>query len=142
EESHGHLAMPAGRGKGAGAGALLMAELALDLQRRGGTVLDALDELARQFGYFRNEVISIVMTGIEGKQNMARMLDRMRAEPPKSVAGLPVTGFEDLRDPNGRMGPIKGATDAAGRNVLVLHLGETGQVVLRPSGTEPKTKVY
>jgi phosphoglucomutase len=142
EESHGILAMPQVRDKDAGAGALLMAELALDLKRQGRTVLDALDELARQFGYFRNEVINIVMTGIEGKQNMARMLDRMRAEPPKTIAGLAVTHFEDLRDEHGRLGPIKGATDAAARNVLVFRLGEAARVVLRPSGTEPKAKAY
>jgi phosphoglucomutase/phosphomannomutase len=53
-----------------------------------------------------------------------------------------VTAFEDLRDPNGRMGPIRGATDAAGRNVLVFHLGVHAKVVLRPSGTEPKAKAY
>jgi phosphoglucomutase/phosphomannomutase len=73
---------------------------------------------------------------------MAQMLDRLRAEPPKSIAGLAVTGFEDLRDPNGRMGPLKGATDAAGRNVLVFRLGDEAKVVLRPSGTEPKAKAY
>jgi phosphoglucomutase/phosphomannomutase len=73
---------------------------------------------------------------------MARMLDQMRADPPKEIAGLAVTGFEDLRDPNGRMGPIRGGTDAAGRNVLVYQLGESARVVLRPSGTEPKAKAY
>jgi phosphoglucomutase/phosphomannomutase len=73
---------------------------------------------------------------------MARMLDRLRGDPPKSIAGLAVTHFEDLRDPNGRMGPIKGATDAAGRNVLVFQLGDSAKVVLRPSGTEPKAKAY
>jgi phosphoglucomutase/phosphomannomutase len=142
EESHGILAMPQVRDKDAGAGALLMAELALDLKRQGRTVLDALDSLARQFGYFRNEVINIVMTGIEGKQNMARMLDRMRAEPPRAIAGLAVTHLEDLRDERGRLGPIKGATDAAARNVLVFRLGDEARIVLRPSGTEPKAKAY
>ncbi|HEY1377179.1 MAG TPA: phospho-sugar mutase, partial [Gemmataceae bacterium] len=110
--------------------------------RHGKTVMDALDAIARQFGYFRNELMTIVMPGLEGKQNMARMLDRLRGDPPQSIAGLAVTGFEDLRDPNGRMGPIKGATDAAGRNVLVFRLGEEAKVVLRPSGTEPKAKAY
>jgi phosphoglucomutase/phosphomannomutase len=73
---------------------------------------------------------------------MARMLDRMRAEPPKAIAGLAVTHFEDLRDERGRLGPIKGATDAAARNVLVFRLGDQARVVLRPSGTEPKAKAY
>jgi phosphoglucomutase len=142
EESHGILAMPEIRDKDAAAGCLLLAELALDRKRHGQTIVDLLADLARQFGYFRNELITIVMPGLEGKQNMARMLDRLRAEPPKAIAGLPVTGFEDLRDANGRMGPLKGATDAAGRNVLVFQLGIGAKVVLRPSGTEPKAKAY
>ena len=53
-----------------------------------------------------------------------------------------VTDFEDLRDPEGRMGPLRGATDAAGRNVIVFRLGDAGSVVLRPSGTEPKAKKF
>jgi phosphoglucomutase/phosphomannomutase len=142
EESHGILAMPQVRDKDAAAGCLLMAELALDQKRHGKTVIDALDAIARQFGYYRNELITIVMPGLEGKQAMARMLDRLRTEPPQSIAGVAVTSFEDLRDPNGRMGPIKGATDAAGRNVLVFKIGDDAKVVLRPSGTEPKAKAY
>lgn len=142
EESHGILAMPQLRDKDSGAACLLLAELALDEKRHGRTVLDRLTLMARQFGYFRNELINIVMTGVEGKQLMAQMLDRLRTDPPREIAGLPVTAFEDLRDPSGRMGPIKGATDAAGRNVLVYTLGESAKVVLRPSGTEPKAKAY
>src|SRR5205823_7435783 len=101
-----------------------------------------LDSIAEEFGYFRNELLTIVMTGLEGKQKMAAMLDSFRADPPRTLAGLTVTHFEDLRDPEGRMGPINGATDAAGRNVLVFRLGDHGSVVLRPSGTEPKAKTY
>ena len=142
EESHGILAMPQLRDKDAGAASLLFAELTLDRKRHGQTVPDALDTLARQFGYFRNELVNIVMPGLEGKQNMARMLDRLRSDPPKSIGGLPVLGIEDLVDPSGRMGPIKGATDAAGRNVLIYSLAENAKVVLRPSGTEPKAKAY
>lgn len=142
EESHGILAMPQVRDKDAAAGCLLLAECALDLKRRGQTLVDALALLAEKFGYFRNELINIVMPGIEGKQNMTRMLDRLRGNPPEQIAELDVSEFEDLRDPHGRLGPIKGATDAAGRNVLVFRLGDSASVVLRPSGTEPKAKAY
>jgi phosphoglucomutase/phosphomannomutase len=105
-------------------------------------VPEYLDALARQFGYFRNEVLNLVMAGIEGKSNMVRMLDALRKSPPKAIGGLAVTGVEDLRDENGRMGPLKGATDAASRNVLIFRLGDAAKVVLRPSGTEPKAKAY
>jgi phosphoglucomutase/phosphomannomutase len=142
EESHGILVTPKIRDKDAGASALLMAEVALDQKRKGLTVLDLLDHLARQFGYFRNEGVTVTMTGLQGKQDMARMLDALRAAPPEEVGGLRVTGFEDLRDERGRMGPIKGATDYASRNFLIFRMGERARVVLRPSGTEPKAKTY
>lgn len=142
EESHGIMAMPEIRDKDAAAACLMLAELALEEKRRGRTVLDRLNDIARQFGYFRNEVINIAMTGIEGRLLMQRMMDSLRKQPPTKIAGAKVTEFEDLRDPQGRLGPIKGATDAASRNVLVFRLGETASVVLRPSGTEPKAKAY
>jgi phosphoglucomutase/phosphomannomutase len=142
EESHGILVTPHIRDKDAGAAALLLAELALDQKRRGQTVLDYLERLSREFGYFRHEGVPVFMSGVQGKEQMARMLDALRAAPPRTIAGLAVTAFEDLRDENGRLGALKGATDRAARNVLVFRLGESGRVVLRPSGTEPKAKIY
>lgn len=142
EESHGILVTPEIRDKDAGAAALNLAELALVQKRQGKTVLTYLESLYRQFGYHRTEGVNLVMTGVEGKTDMIRMLDGLRATPPKEIAGLAVTRTEDLRDPKGRMGPIKSGTDAASRNVLVYTLGDRAQVVLRPSGTEPKAKIY
>jgi phosphoglucomutase/phosphomannomutase len=142
EESHGIMLMPQIRDKDAAAACLLLAELALDEKRHGRTMLDRLNDISRQFGYFRNEVINLVMPGIEGRLLMTQMMDSLRSAPPQEVAGMKVTGFEDLRDPIGRLGPIKGATDAAGRNVLVFRFGENASIALRPSGTEPKAKAY
>jgi phosphoglucomutase/phosphomannomutase len=142
EESHGILITPHIRDKDAAGGALLLAELALDQKRQGKTVLDYLNSIYRQFGYFRDEVVPVLMPGIQGKQNMARMLEQLRKSPLKEIGGLKVTAFEDLRDVKGSMGPIKGATDAASRNVLIFRLGDRGRVALRPSGTEPKAKAY
>jgi len=142
EESHGALVTPQIRDKDAGGAAVLLAELALDQKRRGQTVLDYIERLAREFGYYHNVGIPVFMAGVHGKQQMGLMLDRLRATPPKEIGGLAVTRFEDRRDENGRLGPIKGATDAASRNVLVFHFGEQARVVLRPSGTEPKAKIY
>ncbi len=142
EESHGALVTPHIRDKDAAGAALLMAELALDQKRRGQTVVDYLERLAKEFGYFRNEGVPIFMSGLQGKQQMTRMLDELRKAPPRAIAGLTVMAFEDLRDEQGRFGPLKGATDAASRNVLVFRLGERAKVVLRPSGTEPKAKIY
>jgi phosphoglucomutase/phosphomannomutase len=142
EESHGILVTPAIRDKDAAAAALLLAELALDQGRQGRSVLDYLERIFAEFGYFHNEVINMVMTGVEGKEKMARMLDWLRRAPFAEIARLPVTSVEDLRNPNGRLGPIKGATDAAARNVLIFRLGDRARIALRPSGTEPKAKAY
>ncbi len=142
EESHGVQTTSALRDKDAGGAAVLLAEMALDCRRQNRTVPEYLDSLYRQFGYFRNEVMNIVMTGIEGRSNMTKMLDTLRSNPPKTIGGLSVTSFEDLRDENGRMGPLKGSTDASSRNFLIYRLGEGAKVVLRPSGTEPKAKAY
>jgi phosphoglucomutase len=142
EESHGVLLMPQLRDKDAGAAALVLAEAALDQLRRNQTLFDYIDRLARVFGYFRNVGIPIQLEGLQGRQQMARLLERMRAEPPKEIAGLAVTRFEDLRDEQGRLGALKGATDAASRNVLLFQLGEQARLALRPSGTEPKAKIY
>jgi phosphoglucomutase/phosphomannomutase len=142
EESHGVMMMPQVRDKDAGAAALVMAELALDQKRRNQTVLDYRERLAKEFGYFRNEGVPVFMAGLQGKEQMARLLDRLRESPPREVAGLALSGFEDLRDERGRFGPLKGATDFAARNVLLYQFGERARVALRPSGTEPKAKIY
>jgi phosphoglucomutase len=142
EESHGILLTPQFRDKDSGAAVLLMAELALDCKRAGSSVIAYLKNLEKQFGYFKNEIRNISMPGIEGKTLMARMLDRLRKAPPKSIAGLAVTGFEDLLDEAGWMGPYKGATDKASRNFMLFTLGDNARIALRPSGTEPKAKAY
>jgi phosphoglucomutase/phosphomannomutase len=146
EESHGVMATAAIRDKDSACAALLMAEAALFQKRQRRTLVDYLDDLNRQFGYFRNELVNVVMTGLEGKRNMARMLNALRTDPPKEIGGLPVVGFEDLQDENGRMGPFKGDTDKAARNFLIFRLrgdrGIAARVALRPSGTEPKAKAY
>ncbi|MCE9564812.1 MAG: phospho-sugar mutase [Planctomycetes bacterium] len=146
EESHGVMATAGLRDKDSACAALLLAEAALFEKRQGRTLVEYLDDLNRQFGYFRNELLNIVMTGLEGKINMAKMLNTMRNSHPKQIGGLPVASFEDLQNEDGRMGPFKGETDKAARNFLIFRLGGTGgmtaKVCLRPSGTEPKAKAY
>jgi len=150
EESHGILLTDAMRDKDAAAAALLLAEMALDQKRHGRTVPQYLESLWKQFGYFRNDGVNIIMPGIEGKVHMTKMLDALRTNPPTEISGLSVVKFEDLRDENGRMGPLKGGTDAASRNFLIFRLADfvhdghtlSARVVLRPSGTEPKAKAY
>jgi phosphoglucomutase len=142
EESHGVLAMPQLRDKDAASACLLLAELALDCKRRGQTLVQHLDGLFRQFGYFRNELRNLMLPGLEGKTRLTKMMDRLRGGSPTSIAGLTVTRFEDWQDELGRMGPLKGATDAMTRNVLSFQFADSARLLIRPSGTESKAKVY
>ena len=157
EESHGYLTTPEIRDKDSGGAALLLAELALDCKRtsppsppgRGaggkGTILAYLQRIEKQFGYFKNDVCNIVMPGIEGKMLMARMLNQLRAAPPKTIGGWTVRKVDDLQDETGWMGPAFQARDRQGRTRnfrIIFHLGENARVSLRPSGTEPKAKAY
>jgi phosphoglucomutase/phosphomannomutase len=145
EESHGVLASANLRDKDSAIAALLMAELALFMKRQKRTIPELLDDLSRQFGYYRNELLNIVMPGIEGKTNIAKMLSTLRSNPPATIGGLAVASVEDLQDENGKMGPYKGGTDKASRNFLIFRMGGPGveaKVCLRPSGTEPKAKAY
>lgn len=142
EESHGVLVTPEIRDKDAGGAALLMAELVLACRRAGTTAWAYLRETGEKFGHHCNITVNLAMAGLEGRQRMARMLESLRAHPPGAIGEWQVTDFQDLRDPRGPLGPLKGATDAASRNVLVFRVGDDAQVVLRPSGTEPKAKAY
>src|SRR5262249_31099204 len=136
EESHGILLTPQIRDKDAAGAALLLAELALDQKRQGRTVLAYLAQIERQFCYFRNEMRTLVMPGVEGKAAMARMLDRLRRSPPAKIGSWDLIRLEDLLDEEGRLGPLKGDTDRAARNFLIFHLGDSARIALRPSGTE------
>jgi phosphoglucomutase/phosphomannomutase len=111
-------------------------------KRQGSTLLEYLSQIFREFGYVKTIMQPLVMKGILGKQRMTQMLNSLRTEPPRSLAGLAVTKFEDHWNEAGRFGPFKGETDRASRNVLVFELGERARAILRPSGTEPKAKAY
>lgn len=142
EESHGILVTPHIRDKDAAGGSLLLAELAVYQKRRGRSVLDFLEHMHREFGFFANQVRNLVMKGILGKKQMLDMMASLRRDPPSEIADLKVVRIEDLLDETSRLGPLKGATDAAGRNVVIYYLAGDARVVLRPSGTEPKAKAY
>ncbi|MER3416942.1 MAG: phospho-sugar mutase [Gemmataceae bacterium] len=142
EESHGILITAEIRDKDAAGAALLLAELALWQKRQGSTVLDYLERIYRRFGYFAHVLRSLAMQGLHGRQHMERMMESLRATPPQDIGGHRVERWEDLRREDSRLGPCRGATDRLARNVLVYTLENQTRIVLRPSGTEPKAKVY
>ena len=142
EEAHGLMLTPAIREKDGAAAALVLAELHAVCRAEGRTLLDELDAIHARFGYVANRLVNTVMTGSTGRQRMTSIQDSLRKQPPGEVDGRPVTAMHDLADPRGWRGPLLSSTDFANRNVLVFEFGGGRRLVVRPSGTEPKNKVY
>jgi phosphoglucomutase/phosphomannomutase len=142
EESHGVLVTPAIRDKDAAGAALLLAELASEEKAKGRTLVDSLREIWRQVGYVRNDLRNTVMRGAEGRNRIQLIQARLREDPPSEIAGYAVTAFHDRQDPAGPFGEIVSETDRASRDTLVWELGDEARILLRPSGTEPKNKIY
>jgi phosphoglucomutase len=142
EESHGILVTPEIRDKDAAGGAILLAELAALQRQKGATLLDYLDDIYQRYGYYGNLLTSMVMTGAEGLENIEKIQQHMRQTPPCQVADWPVTAWVDHWDEAGVHGPFKSDTDRASRNMLTFRLANGARVIIRPSGTEPKNKIY
>ena len=142
EESHGVLVTPHIRDKDAAGAALMLAEAASLEKQRGRTLVDLLEDCHREVGFGSNGLISTVMRGASGQACIVAIQDSLRQDPPRWVGGREVTAFHDRRDPDGPFGALLCETDRSARNVLVFELGPDSRVLLRPSGTEPKNKVY
>lgn len=139
EESHGVLLTPSIRDKDAAGGAVILCELLAVLQARGQHLPEYLDTLSASCGNYHNVSRSIVMRGIQGVKNLASMMQSLRAAPPVAFLGRPVIAAQDLLDP--QHGPLRSESERLSRNMLIYEL-EAARVVIRPSGTEPKAKVY
>ncbi|HLM64905.1 MAG TPA: phospho-sugar mutase [Acidimicrobiales bacterium] len=111
--------------------ALAVADLVAAERARGRTLLDRLDDLARELGVHATRQRSVRVEGIDGLARMRAAVDRLVASPPDRLAGRPVTAVEDLRR-GGRLPPTDG----------VVLRGDGVRLIVRPSGTEPKLKCY
>jgi phosphoglucomutase/phosphomannomutase len=142
EESHGVLVTPEIRDKDAAGAAILLAELTSELADRGRTLVDYLESIYLELGYFANRLTSTVMTGAMGLAHIRKIQASLREAPPTELAGYRVVATRDDRDESGPHGPLVSGTDEASRDVLVFRLDGGARVILRPSGTEPKNKAY
>ncbi|MBK9649444.1 MAG: phospho-sugar mutase [Deltaproteobacteria bacterium] len=142
EESHGVLVTPNLRDKDAAGASLWLAEAASLQKERGLTLIDLLEDCWREVGYVGNSLLSTVMRGATGRARIEQIQTSYRERPPTQIGPYTVTAAHDRRDPAGPFGAIRSGTDHASRDVLVFTLGDAGRVILRPSGTEPKNKVY
>ena len=130
------------RDKDAAGGALLLAELASLEKQQGRTLVDVLEDIWTEHGRVANVLLSLVMRGAQGRQQIESIQASLRSDPPVEIAGRRCVRVTDHQNPEGLHGPIRSNTDLASRNVLSFELEGGARVIVRPSGTEPKSKVY
>jgi hypothetical protein len=119
-----------------------LGELAALQRQQGETLLDYLDAIYGRYGYYANLGTSMVMTGAEGTVQIQAIQQGLRQQPPTAIADWAVTQRVDHWDEAGVHGRFVSETDRASRNTLVFRLANGARVIVRPSGTEPKNKVY
>jgi phosphoglucomutase len=141
EESNGVLVTPALRDKDAAGGALLLAERIAQLKREGKTLVDDLARIHQRYGYFAHGAYSLIMEGVIGLQRIEDMMSALRRDQVPVIVGRHVIRTLDYWDEQAH-GAIKSGTDRASRNVVALHFDQGLKVTARPSGTEPKLKIY
>ncbi|GAK41284.1 glucose-1,6-bisphosphate synthase [Paenibacillus sp. TCA20] len=133
EESYGYLAGNYARDKDAVLAAMLICEAAAYYKAQGKTLYDVLQELYEQFGYFLEALQSRTLKGKDGVAQIQSKMTDWRTSPPDEVAGIRVTEMQDYS---------KGLNGLPKENVLKFILEDGSWFCLRPSGTEPKIKVY
>lgn len=144
EESCGYLKGTYARDKDAVVASMLTCDLAAALKREGTNLAEHMDALYRRFGWHEARVLSCELQGPDAMEISAGFMAQMRRELPKAVCGIAVTSVTDYqaRVTRDLVHGTEEAVTLPKSNVLVLQLGEKGTVILRPSGTEPKVKIY
>ncbi|MBI4516462.1 MAG: phospho-sugar mutase [Deltaproteobacteria bacterium] len=141
EESNGVLVSPAIRDKDAAGGALLLAERIAQLKREGKTLVDDLDRIHGRYGYYAHGAYSLIMEGVVGLQRIEDMMAALRGAAPPAIVGRRVERTIDYWDESAH-GALKSGTDRASRNVVAFYFDHGLKITARPSGTEPKLKIY
>ncbi len=144
EESYGYLKGTYARDKDAVVATMLICEMTAFYAAKGMTLSDALDRLYERYGYYRESTDSITMSGLDGLEKIAGIMQKLRTEYPTSVAGKSVTHVRDYQAgtitelATGQSEP----TGLPSSNVMYFELEGGDVIVARPSGTEPKIKIY
>lgn len=133
EESYGYLSGTYVRDKDGVNAVLLICEAAAWYAHKGKTLLDAMKDLYAMYGWYQNRLLSFTFEGEEGMYKMKRLMERLRCQPPKVIAGRIVERIVDFYTED---------TGLPKANVIEIQLERKGKVIIRPSGTEPKIKAY
>ena len=144
EESYGYLKGTHARDKDAVVATMLVCEMAAYYKTKGMTLIDAMDALYEKYGVFREKTENIYMKGLDGLEKMKALMDRLRACPPEEFDGEKVVEVRDYL--SGKITDLVSGkerdTGLPESNVLYYKTENDNVVVIRPSGTEPKIKVY
>ena len=133
EESIGYTYGTLVRDKDAIVSSMLIVEMAAYYKKQGKNIVEVLEDLYKEFGYYREKLISIVLEGVEGSKRISRMMEAFRAEPLKNIDGMKLERTIDY---------LVDETGNAKSNVLKYYLDDGSWYAVRPSGTEPKIKLY
>lgn len=133
EESIGYNYKDFVRDKDAVNSAMMITEMAAYYKSQGKSLLDVIDELFNEYGYYSNEVVSIVLEGLDGQERISRIMTQVRNKPIKEVCGYKVKNIIDYQNDD---------TGLPKSNVLKYYLEDDSWFAIRPSGTEPKIKIY
>jgi len=145
EESYGYLLGTHARDKDAIISACLIAEIALRAKLQGKTLIDTLHAIYKKYGIFREKQLSLNFNpGKEGMEQMASYMHHLRANPLQSISGIPILFIEDYQSRTRQICATHTLEklDLPQSDVLLLHLADQSRLVIRPSGTEPKIKIY
>lgn len=135
EESYGYLAGNFVRDKDGVSASALICEAAAFYKTKGMSLYDALLSLYDKYGYYREDLLSIVLKGREGAETIISIMENLRHNPPKTLGGVKVSEFRDYMTYEGKVSIPKD-------NVLYFLLEDDSWFAIRPSGTEPKIKIY
>ena len=142
EESYGYLSGGYVRDKDAVDASMLICQMAWYYKQKGMTLVDAMEALYRQFGYYTNAVENFAFEGEDGMLAMGKIMDTLRQNAPAEIAGRKVTGWSDYKLSIRKDGETETVISLPKSNVLEYRLEGGSKVIVRPSGTEPKIKVY
>ena len=144
EESCGYLKGTYARDKDAVVASMLVCELAAYFKKQGKSIVDAMNDLYETHGQFIAKVQSIELTGSDAMEKAANMMANLRCQIPQSIGGAAVTAVRDykMRIEKNVITGKETAISLPASNVLEFILGNSGSVIARPSGTEPKVKFY
>ena len=144
EESYGYMMGDYVRDKDAVTASMMIAEMAAYYFSKGMTLADALQGLYEKYGWFMEKTLNLVMPGLDGLEKMKQLMASLRAKPPREIGGAVVMGMRDYQSGTVSVAElgVVGKTHIAGSNVLYFELEDGTAFIIRPSGTEPKIKVY